>query len=315
MATHIGEIAEPVPCISPDTKSQEVDKIFSENHQLQGIVVIEQGIPIGLITKIQFYQKIGTLYGYHLYMGRPIPLLGPKKPLIAHYYDSITEVSKLAMSRKEEKLYDYVVIIQDHKFVEIVRIQRLLMKLVEIQVEIASYLNPLRGFPGNHIIEAKLKEIIGKEPFSILYFDLDHFKEYNDTYGFKRGDDLLKSTAELLKRIIVQNGVFLGHIGGDDFIAILNHYHYQFSFEKIIEEYGKMITSFYSPVHLLQQYVVTDNRLGVLEEVSLVSLSIAVATNEAQQFNSIEELAEFAAVVKKRCKKVKGSCYYVNDSH
>lgn len=123
----------------------------------------------------------------------------------------------------------------------------------------------------------------------------------------------LKSTAELLKRIIVQNGVFLGHIGGDDFIAILNHY--QFCCEEIIEEYGKMITSFYSPVHLLQQYVVTENRLGVPEEVSLVSLSIAVVTNEAKQFNSIEELAEFAAVVKKRCKKVKGSCYYVNDNH
>ncbi|RST72017.1 diguanylate cyclase [Siminovitchia acidinfaciens] len=61
------------------------------------------------------------------------------------------------------------------------------MKLVEIQVEIASFLNPLTGLPGNHIIEAKLKEVLHQDRFSVLYFDLDNFKEYNDTYGFKRG--------------------------------------------------------------------------------------------------------------------------------
>jgi diguanylate cyclase (GGDEF)-like protein len=52
---------------------------------------------------------------------------------------------------------------------------------------------------------------------------LDHFKAYNDTYGFKKGDEVLQATADLLKRTFEKTGIFLGHIGGDDFIAVLNH--------------------------------------------------------------------------------------------
>lgn len=312
MASQVGEIVELVPSISLQVKSQEVDKIFSENNNLQGIVVLNDRMPIGLITRAQFYQKIGTLYGYHLYMNKAVNLLPIKEPLIVEYDQLITEVSKMAMGRKEEDLYDYVIITRENRFIGIVSIQRLLMKLVEIQVEMASFLNPLTGLPGNHMIEAKLKEVIQKDRFSVLYFDLDNFKEYNDTYGFKRGDDLLQSTGELLKKVLDQDDIFLGHIGGDDFIAILNHFDYELFCEKIIEEFNGMIISFYHPIHLAQQYIVTENRLGIKEKISIVSLSIAVVTSQVHPFKSIEEIAEFAAVVKKRCKMVKGSYYCVN---
>lgn len=312
MAAQIGEIVELVPSISLQVKSREVDKIFSEHTNLQGIVVLNEIIPIGLITRAQFYQKIGTLYGYHLYMNKGIDLLPIKEPLIVDYFQPITEVSKLAMKRKEEDLYDYVIVTKEGKYVGIVSIQKLLMKLVEIQVEIASFLNPLTGLPGNHIIEAKLKEVLYQDRFSVLYFDLDNFKEYNDTYGFKRGDDLLQVTGELLKGNFNQEDTFLGHIGGDDFIAILNGFDYENCCERIIEEFSEKIISFYHPIHFSQKYIVAENRMGIKEKISIVSLSIAVVTNQSYQFRSIEELAEYAAVVKKRCKMAEGSTYCVN---
>lgn len=312
MAAYIGDIVELVPCISQSTVSKMVDSIFSENTRIQGIVVVQNEVPVSLITRTHFYQKMGSQYGYNLYMGRPIELIADKEPLIVDYFQSITDVSKLAMERMEEHRYDDVIVTRDRKYVGIVSIQRLLMKLVEVQVEFASYLNPLTRLPGNHIIQTKLKEILQQETFSILYFDLDHFKAYNDTYGFKKGDDLLQATAELLKEAFLQKGYFLGHIGGDDFIAILNHYDYPSICEAIINDFDRIIKDFYTSSHLYQQYVIAENRQGMREKTALVSLSIAIVTNQHQSFKTVEQLVEYAAVVKKRCKMVTGSCCLIN---
>lgn len=312
MATYIGDIIETVPCISQHAKSKEVDKIFGDNPKLQGIVVSNDNIPMALITRTHFYQNIGTLYGYNLYMGRTIHLITKENPLIVDYMQPITEVSKLAMKRKEEDLYDYVIVTKEMKFLGIVSIQKLLMKLVEIQVEFASFLNPLTGLPGNHIIDGKLNEIIHKEMYSIIYFDLDNFKAYNDTYGFKKGDDLIQATTNLLKKAFNKNDSFLGHIGGDDFIAILNHYDYELTCKKILESFDQLIRNFYNEEHLSRQFVLTENRKGIKEKIPLVSLSIAVVTNKTQPFRNVEKLIEYAAIVKKRCKMVKGSCCLIN---
>lgn len=312
MPVYIGDIAEPVPCISLNGISKEVDKIFSDNTKIHGVVVVNDESPISLITRTHFYQKMGTLYGYNLYMGRSIELIANKEPLIVDYFHSIIEVSKLAMERKEEDRYDYVIVTKNDKYIGIVSIQRLLMTLVEVQAEFASYLNPLTRLPGNHIIDDKLNEVIKQESFSILYFDLDHFKAYNDTYGFKKGDELLQATADLLKRFFEKAGIFLGHIGGDDFIAVLNHCDVSSICEVIIEEFDSGIISFYNDTHLTQKYVISENRQGVKEKIALVSLSIAVVTNQSQPFKNVEELVKYAANVKRRCKKMEGSCCLVN---
>ncbi|NRD76838.1 GGDEF domain-containing protein [Bacillus sp. BRMEA1] len=313
MAAYIGDIAEVAPCISQSALSKTADQIFSKDRRVQGIVMVNNEVPISLITRARFYEKMGTLYGYNLYMGRSIELIVEKEPLIVDYFQPITEVSKFAMERAEEARYDDVIVTKGNKFVGIVSIQRLLMKLVEVQVEFASLLNPLTRLPGNHSIEDQLKEVLQLEKFSVLYFDLDHFKSYNDTYGFKKGDDLLQSTAELLKRTLLPKGIFLGHIGGDDFIAILPHYDFITICHHLIKEFDQMRKGFYYDSHLSKQYVIAENRQGVKEKIALVSLSIAIVTNQNQSFDNVGELAEYAAVVKKRCKTVSGSCCFINN--
>jgi diguanylate cyclase (GGDEF)-like protein len=312
VVAYIGDIVEQVPCISQSTVSKLVDRIFNENTRIQGIVVVYNEFPISLITRTHFYEKMGSLYGYNLYMGRSVELIADKEPLIVDYFQSITEVSKLAMDRKEETRYDYVIVTKNNKYFGIVSIQSLLLKLVEVQVEFASLLNPLTRLPGNHVIEGKLKDIIQEEKFSILYFDLDNFKAYNDTYGFKKGDGLLQLTAELLKNAFLKKGFFLGHIGGDDFIAVLNHYDFRGICESIITSFDEAIKGFYDTNHQSQQYVLAENRQGVKEKIALVSLSIAIVTNQYRSFSNMEELVEYAAVVKKSCKMVKGSCCLIN---
>src|SRR5690606_32341085 len=100
LVTYIGEIAEQVPCISPKTLSKTVDKIFSENSKILGVVTISNDVPLSLISRADFYEKMGNLYGYNLYMGRPIEIIANNEPLIVDYFQSITDVSKLARSEE-----------------------------------------------------------------------------------------------------------------------------------------------------------------------------------------------------------------------
>lgn len=310
--SNIGRIAKTVPYISPSVKNKEVDKLFTENPNLRGIVVVHHEKPVAQITRTHFYQKIGTLYGYNLYMGRESQMLAKTSPLIVDYSQPITEVSKLAMERQEEDLYDDVIVTKDEKFIGVVSIRALLMEFVEIQVQFASFLNPLSNLPGNHLIDQKLTETLHLEQYSVIYFDLDHFKAYNDLYGFNKGDKVLLHLTDILKRNVAQQGYFLGHIGGDDFMAILPQYEIDEICSNIIKDFDETIPNFYDVKHLQNPNFQIKGRSGNMEKFTIMSLSIAVLTNENQHFEKVEDLSDGVAAIKRNCKKVKGSCYLIN---
>lgn len=310
----IGDISEKVPVVTLTTKSSEVNIIFEEQPSLEGIVVALDNKPLGLVMKAQFYKRISGKYGFDLFMGRPIELVMDTKPLLVDYFESITKVSSLAMDRDQTNLYDYVVVTKNNKLQGIVSIKNLLIKLAEEQVNQAMYTNPLSGLPGNVLIEEKMSEYLSnsKKEFSLLYIDLDHFKEYNDTYGFNKGDLLLKEIANLLSKNVLfdnQDNSFVGHIGGDDFVAILPHYNYQQICHLLITEFNIRLKQYYNETDWINKFVYTKSRNGLLSNVPLVSLSIAVVTNNLVDFHSIEDISKIAATVKNQCKEKAGSCY------
>lgn len=312
MITTIGSLVELIPCVFKTEKNSVIDKIFMESGQLHGVVVVDQKRPIALISRVYFYEKIGTQYGYDLYMNRNVELLIEKRPLIADYNEPITKVSKLAMEREENELYDYVVVTRNGEFIGVVSIRSLLIKFAEIQTEIAVFSNPLTGFPGNIIIQHKLKSSVEDGKFSVLYIDLDHFKTYNDTYGFKKGDELLQETANILKRNIMSENEFIGHIGGDDFIIILNHWDYHDICNRVIRDFDDKLRDFYNKEDLNNQYVIAENRNGKIGKIPLVTLSIAVACNQFHHFNNVEDVIKETTRLKKICKSNNHSCYYAN---
>lgn len=313
---NIGDISEKVPVVPLSTKSAEVNLLFEDNPDLEGILVSEDDKPAGLVMRVQFYRKISTKFGFDIFMGRPIELVMDKNPLIVDYFDPITLVSSQAMVRSQKNLYDYVVVTLNECLHGIVSIKTLLIKLAEIQVNQAMYTNPLSGLPGNVLIEEKLLEYLqdGKKSFSLLYLDLDHFKEYNDTYGFKKGDLLIKEISNLLSKYVLLNDhedSFIGHIGGDDFVAILPHHNFEQTCQFIIHEYGIRIKQYYDDFDWNNQFVFTKDRNGHYRKTPLVSLSIAVVTNEHHTYQSIDEISKIAAEVKKHCKSRLHSCYFL----
>ncbi|MGD6817574.1 GGDEF domain-containing protein [Metabacillus sp. 113a] len=308
----IGDIAEKAPVITGDVKTQTAEILFEEHSSAQGIVVIKNSRPVGLVMKSRYNHKLSTKYGYDLFMGRPIELIMDSNPLIVDASDSITEVSSLAMQREEEFLYDYIIVTSEGAYIGIISIKNLLMKFAEVQADLATWTNPLTGLPGNILIENKLNEIIHSSRFTLLYADLDHFKEFNDRFGFKKGDLLIKETANILIKYLSSSGNennFLGHIGGDDFLAILPHFEYEQLCKNIIMEFTVVVNKYYEQSDWDRGYSIGLSRKNSYEKIPLTSLSIAVVTNQEATFATSEELSSAAAKAKKKCKAILNSCY------
>lgn len=316
----IGEIVRKDCPISPEMPCHEVDKIFSDNAQQMGLAVVKDGAGVGLIMRHRFYGKLGTRYGFSIYSKKPISMVMDNFPLIVDYTMPLDDVSRLAMSRSSEVLYDYVLVQGDkNKHLGIVTIKDLLEKTTQLEIKVAKYANPLTGLPGNVMIENNINRVINEDSkYAVVYVDVDNFKAYNDVYGFQQGDEILKLTASILEKefsILRFKDSFLGHIGGDDFVVVISGLDKKIienACHGVISNFDKQVLSYYNRADRERKYISTFNRKGQEETFPLMSLSLAVLTNEKTQFSSSHELAKAAADIKKKCKAVSGSCYLVS---
>lgn len=177
-------------------------------------------------------------------------------------------------------------------------------------------ISPLTGLPGNVQIHAELKKrITNKEEFSVLYLDLDNFKAYNDVYGFLKGDEIIKFTAEVIVSNVHQEipeGSFVGHIGGDDFIAIIPTTQCDKICQDIISTFDTNVLKFFTPEDIERGYIEVANRKGIIEQFPLTSVSIGVVVADVNRFYNMLEIGEVGAQVKHAAKSVMGSSYSVD---
>ena len=177
-------------------------------------------------------------------------------------------------------------------------------------------ISALTGLPGNVQIHAELKKrISNKGEFSVLYLDLDNFKAYNDVYGFLKGDEIIEFTAQTILKCVhksFQEGAFVGHIGGDDFVAIVPSIEVDEVCQSIIATFDKDVVKFFTEDDLEKGYIEVANRKGVIEQFPLTSISIGVVIGEKGRFSNILEIGEIGAQVKHVAKSIMGSCYAID---
>ncbi|HNV86117.1 MAG TPA: diguanylate cyclase [Candidatus Omnitrophota bacterium] len=189
---------------------------------------------------------------------------------------------------------------------------RVLMNIRRTEERIQA--NPLTRLPGNIAIEKNLKEKISKgELYSVCYLDINQFKSFNDVYGYDKGDDVIRQTARIIlqtaRQAAKKGDLFVGHVGGDDFIVMLHPEDEPNFARACLREFDRIIPTYYSEEDRRKGFVFVKNRRGKVEKVSLMSISIAAVTNLSHKFASPAEIAQVAAEVKKYLKTQAGSNY------
>ncbi|HET9097113.1 MAG TPA: response regulator [Candidatus Baltobacteraceae bacterium] len=181
------------------------------------------------------------------------------------------------------------------------------------RVEVDSSLSPLTRLPGNLAIESELRRRIDENaPFAVLYLDLDNFKAFNDVYGFTHGDEAIQLIASCAVDVVRRRGTtedFVGHIGGDDFIIVTLPERAEEIAREIIDMFDRDIRKLYNAQDLRQGYIETRDRRGTLNRFPIMSLSIAIISNEQRALDNYAQIGEAAAELKRYAKSIGGSVY------
>ncbi len=193
-----------------------------------------------------------------------------------------------------------------------VQMAKRLKKIEEMYLDAS----PLTRLPGGVAIENIMKKRVASgEKFAFCLIDMDNFKAFNDRYGYKRGNDLIKALAEIVEEAVKLHGTdedFIGHIGGDDFVLITTPDRFKTLCKYIIEEFDHATKNFYDPEDRDRGYIISKDRQGVERKFPIATVSIAVVTNLDRSFESHLEVSEIAAELKEYAKGFPKSLYVVD---
>jgi diguanylate cyclase (GGDEF)-like protein len=177
-------------------------------------------------------------------------------------------------------------------------------------------LSPLTGLPGNIRIQEEIERMVREaRPFAVLYCDLDNFKAYNDEKGFVRGDRLIQHTARTLQDAVIEfagTDGFIGHVGGDDFVAIVPPGVAEDVAKRVVERFDAHIGEFYEQADLGRGFVEVEDRKGQMQKVPLVGVSVGVATTSKRAFAHYGEAVAVATEMKQFAKRDVGSSYAID---
>jgi diguanylate cyclase (GGDEF)-like protein len=176
-------------------------------------------------------------------------------------------------------------------------------------------LSPLTGLPGNIRIQEEIeRQVREHRPFAVLYVDLDNFKTYNDKYGFVRGDRLIQGTARMIQDAVManDNDGFVGHVGGDDFVAVVEPDRAEEVATAVCERFDRDRSLYYEDEDLERGFVRMEDRKGVEQDIPLVTVSVGIATTSKRAFAHYGEAVAVATEMKQFAKRDGGSSYAVD---
>lgn len=294
---------------------KELDIIFKKNPYLDHVVILDTDSIVGLITRQLFFSETGGAFGYQLLQKKTIEKICKKAPLIVQDKMTVTMLSKLAMDRCYEDLYDPVLVTNcAGKFLGTVTMKQVLSKSIELEIRSAIGMNPLTGLPGNNVIHRWIFKALSCPEYSIIYADLDNFKSYNDNYGFIMGDELLQFTANILCQWVKQlpEGGKIGHIGGDDFVIVLKNIVSEKALRNLCTLFDEEKLRLFKSSDVKKGYINCLDRQGNPFKMNLVTLSLAVI--ESSKVSTADPnpalFSEIAGSLKKKVKKMTAETGY-----
>lgn len=301
------------PTLDPDDKIGYISKLFQQNPELTTIPVLVDGKPIGVVLKNELLEMFSSQYGRALYENKPVRKMLSQKVLIVESSITLARVSQIVTDQDEFALKQDIIITQDGVYLGMGSVRDLLKRITELKIRNARYANPLTLLPGNvpinREIDMLLRQLID---FRVAYFDLNNFKPYNDSYGYSKGDQVIRLMGELLNHYAQGSNNFVGHIGGDDFVVIFRSADWQVCCERIIAEFDDQVRTFYSPQDLQREGIEALDRNGNPAFYPLLGLAIGVVHPDASCCDSHNEVAELASQAKKQAKSLPGSALFIS---
>jgi len=217
-----GKLMRPAPAVRAGITNNALLDLFHARPGLHAVAVVnDDGTPLAIVNRHYFLDRFTAPFHRELYGKKNGMSLASRAPLCFDKGAGIDEMARALAGEDQRPLADGFIVTEQGRYAGLGTGADLIRAVTEIRMEAARYANPLTFLPGNMPLNRHIDRLLdaGAE-FHACYVDLNHFKPYNDQYGYWKGDEMLKGAAALLAQACDPARDFLGHVGGDDFLVL-----------------------------------------------------------------------------------------------
>jgi diguanylate cyclase (GGDEF)-like protein len=289
---------------------------FDSEPELQSLPVVDGVTPVGIIGRYALIDRLARPFRRELFGRKPCHTFMNERPLLVEIDTTLQDLGHMVGAADSQQLADGFIIVEKAQYRGTGTGQDLMREITQLQIQAARHANSLTGLPGNEPISQMIATLLeGDSPFWAAYFDLDHFKPFNDVYGYAAGDEVICLLAQALRTHVDPNNDFVGHIGGDDFLVLFRSHDWEERCQHIIAHFSEDAHKLFTAEDIAAGGYTTENRQGKQTFTPLVSLSIGVVPvlqPEGQHiYKSHRQIATAAAAAKKQAKKIAGNSIFV----
>ena len=304
---------EPIP---PDTTIETLFTQFSADHSLHAIPVVKNGCPVGLIQRYQLSDKIAQPQHIALLDKRHCSELMNAQPLLVEKSTPMDEVCQFLSQADLQQFADSFIITEQGRYIGLGTSQDLLREITHSHISTSRHAHPLSLLPGSVPINEYIENLLqSDESFAVCYADLDHLKPFNDKYGYRKGDELIQFTGKLLNQICDPTQDFIGHIGGDDFIFILQSKDWEHRCHRALAAFAQTSSGLFDKQHRAMGGYKIEDRQSRIVHHPLPTLSIGVVWVTPKLFDSHYEITEAVTTAKIMAKKKPGNSLFIERRH
>jgi diguanylate cyclase (GGDEF)-like protein len=298
-----GHMLIDAPCVSPTQSNEDVVDLFAGQPRLHAIAVVEQGLPIGIVNRRTFTERMAQPFARELFGRKPCTSFMHPEPLLCDEEMSLQSMADILRGEDQRYLSDGFIITSHGRYLGLGTGEALVRRVTEIRVEAARYANPLTFLPGNLPVTEHIVRLLQTgRPFAAAYFDLDNFKPFNDQYGYFRGDEMIRLLASTLTGDLRQDADFVGHIGGDDFLVIFQGDDWAARCEGMRLRFNAMSGNLFDEIDRARGGIDSEDRHGHQRFFPITTVAVGVACFVDAYPVDPETVASLAASAKRVAK-------------
>ncbi len=294
----------PASPVEPGTTHDTVYSMLCEPDALHALAVVDGGRPVALINRGQFIASYARPYFKELYGNKPCTLFASLAPMTIEIHTGIEDLTHVLTSGDQRYLTEGFVITEGGRYRGLGTGQQLVRAVTEARIEAARHANPLTFLPGNIPITDHIERLLSSgRDFVAAYADLNHFKPYNDQYGYWRGDEMIRLVAGVLVAHCDARRDFVGHVGGDDFVVLFQSGDWMERCDRIIATFNEKALDLFDAEALSAGGIHAEDRHGDMRFHPCTTLCIGVVPVQPGAFAHAEDVASSAASAKRQAKR------------
>ena len=311
MAIHkLLRVAQAYP---PTLSNNELYDIFMADSALQVVPIVDDGKPLGLVSRYVMIDHFARPYQRELYGKRSCTAFMDADAIIVDKNLSLQALGVSMAQGDAHHLANGFIVTEEGRYLGMGTGHDLMREITQLQITAARYANPLTQLPGNVPINEHIERLLASgAPFWACYCDLDHFKPYNDVYGYRKGDDVIQLVGSILAANLDPNRDFLGHIGGDDFMILFQSEDWETRCTEVLAQFERAVGGHYVDEDRARGGFLSEDRQGKPVFFPLMTLSLGVARVPAGRFGSHHDIASAATAAKSQAKKTAGNSLFLD---